>query len=84
MQHAGLNQKEDGYVQISSEKTENEVLVVVEDNGQGFDLATTPMGVGVENTRKRFALFGASMEIHSQTGQGTRIVIKIPDERSKI
>lgn len=81
VQHADLNQKEDGYVQISSEKTDDGVLVVVEDNGRGFDVGTTPMGVGLENTGKRLALFGASMEINSKIGQGTRIEIKIPNEK---
>lgn len=80
VRHGGLRQKQDGYIQLSSEKDEDRIIITVSDNGNGFDTAAVHSGVGLENTRKRFNLMNAQMRIESAPAEGTRIIIEIPLE----
>ncbi|MDE6275429.1 MAG: histidine kinase [Clostridia bacterium] len=80
IRHSGIRQKQDGYIQLSSEKRDNFVIITVCDNGDGFDVNATRSGVGLENTQKRFELLGAQMQIASQPNCGTQVTIKIPLE----
>lgn len=47
--------------------------VTIEDDGQGFDPATTPQGRGLRNLAALAAALNAPLEITSAPGQGTRI-----------
>lgn len=59
-------------------------LIVVEDDGQGFE----PAGVGklagnhfgLETMRERAESIGGRFRIESQPGTGTRVVVTLPDE----
>src|SRR5688572_28721103 len=59
---------------------EDEVYLVLEDNGKGFDerKAKPKGGMGLQNIRERAKLLNGSAEIHSTPGQGTVIEIHIP------
>jgi signal transduction histidine kinase len=50
----------------------------VEDDGQGFDPATTAMGSGVQGMSDRVAALGGSLEIFSAPGHGTRVTGRVP------
>jgi signal transduction histidine kinase len=50
----------------------------VEDDGKGFDQATTPMGSGVQGMADRMAALGGTLEICSTPGQGTTVTGRIP------
>jgi PAS domain S-box-containing protein len=71
-------------VEVSLYLVDNEIELVVKDNGQGFDLAEvqTPesrrRGIGLESIRERTVIFGGSLEIESATGQGTKIRVTWP------
>lgn len=80
IRHGNLRERQDGYIQLSSGKTDTEITVTVTDNGNGFDPAAVHEGVGIENTRKRFALLGAELKIESEIGNGTKVTVKIPLE----
>jgi signal transduction histidine kinase len=57
-----------------------EVVLSVEDNGQGFD-ATVPPGsghLGLANMRDRASSVGGAIEISSRIGGGTRIIVRLP------
>ena len=56
------------------------LLLVVEDNGQGFDTdaARSSGGTGLENLRHRASLLKASLEIQSKPSQGTQIRLAVP------
>ncbi|MDG5492717.1 sensor histidine kinase [Psychroserpens sp. SPM9] len=56
---------------------ENTFIFKISDNGKGFDMATTPMGNGINNMKKRAHDIGASINIDSQVGNGTSILLKI-------
>ena len=50
----------------------------VEDDGKGFDQATTPMGTGVQGMSDRLAALGGTIEITSAPGHGTRVTGRLP------
>jgi len=50
----------------------------VEDDGTGFDQATTPMGTGIQGMADRMAALGGTLDITSAPGQGTRVTGRVP------
>lgn len=50
----------------------------VEDDGKGFDPATTRTGTGVQGMTDRMAALGGTLEISSAPGAGTRVTGRIP------
>jgi signal transduction histidine kinase len=73
------------YAEASSVKLhiidkEDEVYLMLEDNGKGFDenKLKTNGGMGLQNIRERAKLLNGSAEIHSTPGEGTVIEIHIP------
>jgi signal transduction histidine kinase len=49
----------------------------VQDNGIGFDPTAPTGGNGLRNLRARAAKMGATLEISSQLGQGTSLVLTV-------
>ena len=47
--------------------------VIVEDDGDGFDLATTPPRRGLRNFGELASALGGPLEIDTVQGKGTRI-----------
>lgn len=65
------------FVQIT--KTEQKVLLTVEDNGTGFDksiLKTSP-GIGYKSIQQRVDYFKGDMKIEGAPGEGTQINIEL-------
>jgi signal transduction histidine kinase len=52
--------------------------MTVRDDGQGFDLAHVCSGMGLSNLRERTRALQGNLEIRSQPGQGTTVLITIP------
>jgi signal transduction histidine kinase len=50
----------------------------VTDDGQGFDLASTPIGSGLQGITDRLAALGGTIDITSAPGHGTQITGRIP------
>ena len=83
--HHGINdgQLENGRVIISTEKIKNKHIVIVEDNGNGFDTASlndkNNQHVGIKNTQERIAVMcDGTLNVESAPGKGTKITIIIP------
>ena len=58
---------------------EEKLVVIVEDNGQGFDMKNIRAGRnGLTNIEQRMKEMGGSCQIISQPGQGCRIKFQIP------
>ena len=56
--------------------------VVIADNGRGFDvmrLASATRNFGLQFMRERAELMGSSLQIESRQGEGTRILLRIPE-----
>lgn len=70
-----------GELKISTEKVGESVRVVVSDNGLGFDTSILDQSdsIGLNNLKKRIKLMShGSVQIESQLGQGTEVVIALP------
>jgi len=56
--------------------------LVISDNGRGFDvmrLASARRNFGLQFMRERAELMGSSLQIESRQGEGTRILLRIPE-----
>src|SRR5206468_12007709 len=53
--------------------SDGEIRFEVEDDGRGFDPATTPRGSGMVNMSDRLAAIGGSLEVRSAPGSGTTL-----------
>jgi len=50
----------------------------VEDDGTGFDPATTPKGTGLQGIADRLGALGGTIDITSTPGHGTRVAGRVP------
>jgi signal transduction histidine kinase len=67
-------------VAVSVQQRQDDLLLVVSDNGQGFDVQQVgrTKTFGLLGMRERAIALGGTLDIESQVGCGTRIVVKIP------
>ena len=65
---------------MSTREQANEYTVAIIDDGIGFDPETnTSTGIGLANTQARLeAMCGGSLEVNSDPGEGTTVVLHIP------
>ena len=79
VKHAGATQ-----ISLSIRKQATRMNFMVEDNGKGFDIrsvnqrAASDRGMGLFAIAERTRMLGGSLQILSQTGQGTRISFCLP------
>jgi len=74
--HAGAR-----HVEIILERRSDQVLLIVEDDGVGFDPAEMDgerRGFGLLGMQERAALVGATVQIESARGEGTTIFVRTP------
>lgn len=67
-------------VEVILERRPDHVLLIVEDDGVGFDLgeaSAAGRGFGLQGMEERAALGGASLEIESSAGKGTTILVRM-------
>jgi PAS domain S-box-containing protein len=57
---------------------ENWTELEISDNGCGFTPDTVQPGMGLSNLRERAAQLGGQMEIRSNPGQGTSVMVRFP------
>jgi len=81
----GVCKKEDGgTVKIAARKEESGWRIVISDDGVGFDPQKIhddgKTHIGIENVRKRLALFGGMFMIDSTPGAGTTATVFIPEK----
>jgi len=74
VRHSGASQ-----ILIELGIVENQLKIVVEDNGQGFDLsAERPGSDGIVSMTERMAKLGGRCEIKSHSGKGTIVELWLP------
>lgn len=73
LKHAAANT---AIVQVS--KTGNSISITVEDDGKGFDVSQIKMatGIGWSNIKHRIDLLKGKLDVNSQPGQGTSVLIE--------
>lgn len=57
---------------------ENELTIVIEDSGVGFDIKEIKVGLGLNQMNIRTESLGGKIEINSHPGMGTNLLIEIP------
>lgn len=76
LKHAGATRLEIGF-----SEDDKELLVLAEDNGQGFDVEKSrrnSRGLGLKSLEIRADVLHGTISIHSSAGRGTRYYIRIP------
>ena len=81
----GIGTLESGAViTISSRKADGGYIICVEDNGVGFDVENTKLGVGLENAKTRLELqCGGKLEIDSRPGC-TKATVFVPSQKETV
>ncbi|MEO6189083.1 MAG: ATP-binding protein, partial [Saprospiraceae bacterium] len=69
-------------VQLS--KNEQQLEIIVEDDGQGYDEQLIKKGMGLENIKSRVHYLKGELSVKSENGAGTSTYIVIPLEVDKI
>lgn len=85
VQHGVSEREGGGRVRISTRETAQAYLVIVEDDGVGYDTAAPADAhrthIGIDNVRSRLALVcGGTLTLQSTPGSGTTAIIAIPRE----
>jgi PAS domain S-box-containing protein len=70
-------------VDMILERRQNNIVLIVEDNGSGFDPGQTvnggmDRGLGLVGMRERASLAGGTLDVESGPGRGTTIFVRIP------
>ncbi|MDH5423304.1 MAG: ATP-binding protein, partial [Acidimicrobiia bacterium] len=65
-------------VTVSIDTVDSDLMMLVADDGRGFDPATINRGMGLDNMTQRSTDAGGSVNIRSQIGAGTTISIRLP------
>lgn len=66
-------------VSIELVKHENELVLVVEDNGKGFNSEEVKNhGIGIKNVATRVEYLNGSVNFDSAIGRGTSVIVEIP------
>jgi two-component system, NarL family, sensor kinase len=56
----------------------DEIQLLVEDDGEGFEPGTVSEGLGIRNMKSRVALYDGTLLVDATPGKGTTIIITIP------
>ena len=71
-------------VQINLKQTKKNIILEIEDDGLGFDTGDYKQGgIGLRSMRERSDKIGATLKIHSQPGNGTKIVLSLRKDGEK-
>jgi signal transduction histidine kinase/ligand-binding sensor domain-containing protein len=73
LKHAGASR-----VSLQVGHRDEKIILMIEDNGKGFDIKEHKNGYGLKNLEARTQLLKGQMEIDSKPGKGTCVLIEIP------
>jgi two-component system NarL family sensor kinase len=65
------------HVTVELANKDNEIVLLVEDDGVGFDMNHVEKGVGLDSMRERLEAIGGRWDISSQKSSGTRIMATV-------
>jgi len=64
---------EPGEVVVRLHEEQGDLVFTIEDDGRGFDQATTKLGSGLQNMSDRLAALGGKLFVRSSPGEGTTV-----------
>jgi signal transduction histidine kinase len=65
-------------VSLQIGQRDEKIILMIEDDGKGFDVLAHKDGYGLHNLNARTQLMNGTMVIDSQVGKGTSVLIEIP------
>lgn len=65
-------------IEVRTMKSGDEKVILIRDNGKGFDTAQRSAGSGMFNLKKRMETIGGKFELKSELGKGTEISLVLP------
>lgn len=68
-------------ISIQVSQIDNELDIIVEDNGKGFDKLTVTKGIGLKSIEERVKRLGGNYNIESGSGAGAIVFIDVPLKR---
>ncbi len=63
---------------ITMEMKNNQLILIITDDGIGFDVTTVRKGIGLANIQRRVEMFAGSYHIETAPGKGCQLEIIIP------
>ena len=63
---------------VSLRRGSDGAILVIDDDGHGFDPGSTGEGLGIGNLRDRVTSLGGSLDIQSSAGEGTTLRVVLP------
>lgn len=73
LKHSGASNAD---IELTSK--DSELILLVSDDGNGFDTAARSKGIGLQNIRSRVEFYSGKLEIISSAGKGCQFKIMIP------
>ncbi|MEJ7739505.1 MAG: ATP-binding protein [Chitinophagaceae bacterium] len=73
MKHAGAK-----HVSLQIGRRNEKIILMIEDDGRGFDVSNHKDGYGLHNLDTRTKVLNGIITIDSQPGKGTSVLIEIP------
>ncbi len=73
-----LKHSEAKHVSLQIGHRDEKIILMIEDDGKGFDVSAHKDGYGLYNLESRTKLMKGTMTIDSQPGKGTSVLIEIP------
>jgi signal transduction histidine kinase len=65
-------------IDIQINKTNDELVIIIEDNGKGFVLDQVKKGLGLGNLDSRINVLHGNIEVDSRVDYGTSFIVRIP------
>jgi len=79
-----LKHSEAKHVSLQIGERDEKIILMIEDDGKGFDLSSHNNGYGLYNLEARTKLLHGVITIDSQFGKGTSVLIEIPYHLNKV
>jgi signal transduction histidine kinase len=76
LKHSGASK-----VMVQLIQNDEDLTLIVEDNGNGFDINSLPRGLGIENMHSRAKNLGGSLNFDSNN-KGTTVILEIPHAKN--
>ena len=65
-------------IQIEIRNQKEDIVIVIQDDGKGFDVTQTEQGNGINNMKKRISDCNGTFKIKTKPAAGTEITISLP------
>jgi two-component system, NarL family, sensor histidine kinase UhpB len=66
------------HIEINLQQLDRSLVLLIKDNGQGFDEQTTKAGNGLRNIRERAKEVNGAVVLKSILGEGTEVELQLP------